>query len=93
MFVSDSIQPKLQYSTVEIFYGSRPGVRVNGNLDPELMMELSSAAPKTISDDRGWYVQQLKLANGRNLCFGAIIWLLSSPHHACITISLLSILV
>ena len=53
--ISDSIQPKLQYCTVEIFYGSRPGLRVNGNLDPELMMELSSAAPQTISDDRGWY--------------------------------------
>ena len=44
----------LKYATVEIFYGPRPGIRVNGNIGTELMVHLSGCAGKTFSDDRGW---------------------------------------
>lgn len=51
----DSIIPPLQYTTIEIFYGAKPAVRINGDISTELMMHLSSSTNgKTIQDDRGW---------------------------------------
>lgn len=54
-FPLEHIVPPVRYSTVEIFYGSKPGIRVSGEIDTELMMQLSnSVTGKTIQDDRGW---------------------------------------
>lgn len=46
--------PSMLYATIEIFYGQKPGIRVNGDISTELMMQLNSTPTKTIQDDRGW---------------------------------------
>lgn len=48
----------LKYATIEIFYGSKPGVRVNGDIGTELTMQLSNGATgKVIQDGRGWFAE------------------------------------
>ncbi|XP_003385248.1 PREDICTED: uncharacterized protein LOC100637413 [Amphimedon queenslandica] len=49
--------PTLLYTTVEIFCGQKPAIRVNGDISTELMMQLNSSTTKTIQDDRGWFAE------------------------------------
>ena len=52
---TDPIISRLKYSSVEIFYGAKPGIRINGNVGTELMMQLTnSVTGKIVQDNRGW---------------------------------------
>lgn len=54
----DPITSPLKYTSVEIFYGAKPGVRINGNVGTELMMQLTnSVTGKIVQDSRGWFAE------------------------------------
>ena len=58
------------YTTIEIFHGAKPGIRINGDISTELMIQLSSSTTaKTIQDDRGWSVIEILIEH----CFVFIV--------------------